>query len=698
MRSRVCPRDDRGSALVASLILVMVLVIGAAAFLSHTSTEVIQVKKNVASIRAFYHAEAGLNYAQAQLLRGWQLTSLSDPFHFLDQNTITSLPAQMLVGAGTPEEGQFDVQITNVSSPHTNARDVTVKSVGKFQEETRTVMATFCLEVNPPRVFDYAYFLNHCGWMEGMPSSFQMYGNVRSVGDFSFFNSSLHLNGNPEYKTVRGQTNYKDSGGVYSGASIVDALSLNGMGALPLNQYMNEDLNDNHSLDPGEDHNQNSRLTRPQPIPMPNLAEMDAYEEGAMAWRDGAGGSIKIEGAGEGGGDLLVSDAVYGDEADEQENLILWGTQENPIVVDGPVVVRGALIIKGYVKGQGSLFVRQNVYIPDNLIYVNPPVGRPNWNYYDHATPEERYSSWIEAVSQWRQENADKDGLGLFAGENVVIGDFLDDSWRSDVEAWLDHPANESAEPANGLDQVPNTNDVGENDGAWTVDRYSQEDIEKGLVPPGKTVGEVVPGLGEDVDSDALEDGRILLSDFDLPSPVESGYWGGWTPLGEGGSGDGNSGSSLRDLLRNLDRGEWRDLLRRLQDLRRQGGGQGGGMSLVDLLSELFSEEGGGPTTYLDFYNENGGDALDHIDAMICTSHATVANWGRNSEEVHLLGGIISRVAAIIFRNDGSCEWIHDERFTGGGENTRFLLTRAKKPIQVIHWSEVPKGYALSQN
>lgn len=657
VRSKVNPRGERGGALVASLIFVAVLVIGAAAFLSHTSTEVLQVRSSIASARAFYYAEAGLNYAQSQLLRGWKLSSPLTPFHFIDNSTITTLPAEMMVRAGTPDEGEFRAEIVNVSSPYAGARNVTVKSVGRFAGEARAVAATFCFEVKPGRVFNYGYFLGHCGWLEGMPATFKMYGNLRVSGHLSLFNSSAYLNGNPEYKWLRGQIQRKDSGGIYAGLSILDATFLNGMGALPVNQHMNEDLNRNWLLEANEDHNQDGSLTRPERLPMPNLGQMELYEEYSKSWNNGLGGSIKIEGAGQGGASLLVSDAVYGDSAGETGNLVLWGTEQNPILVDGPVAVRGALIIKGYLKGKGAVYIGQNAYIPDNLMYVNPPAGRPNWNYSDYATEEERYRTWMQAASQWRQENAAKDGIGLLARGSVVVGDFENITWRSEVESWLNNPANESSEAANGLDHIPNTNDLGENDGAWTVDRYTQEDLDNGLIPSGKSVGEIIPGSGEDVDGDAAEDFRLSLSDFDLPAAIDTTNWGGWTPLGNYGGGDGPG----------------------------KGGGKGKGRG----KGQGPSGEGSWPTSYADFFNPNGGDALDHIDGFIYSGHAAAANWGRYSPQVHLLGGIASRIEAIIFRNDGSAEWIHDERFTGGGEEYGFILPRVKTPIQIVHWAEV---------
>lgn len=630
--------SERGMVMPAALILGVALIIGAAAFLTHTSTEVVQTRKNIASVRAFCYAEAGLNYAQGQLLRGWQLATFAAPFHFIDHDTITTLPADMVLQAGTPEEGTFHVEIIDLSTPYKDARDVSVKSTGTYRGETRSVVATFCVELRPSRVFDYTYFLNHWGWTEGIPSRFKMNGNVRANGHFSFSRSSLYINGNPESRWVRGVTRYKDSGGIYSGFSITGASSLNGMGGLDVNQHMYEDLNENGLLDSGEDHNQDGKLTRPEHVPMPNLTEMSFYEDYARSWNDGAGSSIVIEGAGEGGTDLLVSDAVCGDDPGEKGNMVLWGTEENPIVIDGPVVVRGGLIIKGYMKGKGCLYVQGNTYIPDDLMYVNSPVGKPAWDYFDYSSPEQRYQAWLQAASVWRQANADKDGLGLFTRENIIIGDFRDSSWRGTVSNWLNNPANESAERANGLDHMPNTNDEGEGDSKWTVDYYTQEDLAAGLIPPGKSVGDVMPGSGEDIDGDGVQDNRIGINDFNLHPALKEKDWGGWTPI------------------------EWPP----------------------------------SGINYGQFLNANGGEYMDHIDALLYTNHATVGAWGKGSPEMRLLGGIVSRVEAIIIKNDGSADWTHDERFTGGGEEFGFLLPKVKSPVQIIYWGEVPDDYVLA--
>lgn len=53
------------------------------------------------------------------------------------------------------------------------------------------------------------------------------------------------------------------------------------------------------------------------------------------------------------------------------QSVILVGTYNNPITIDGKVAIDGDLIISGYVKGTGQLLVRGNIYIEGDLRYAD---------------------------------------------------------------------------------------------------------------------------------------------------------------------------------------------------------------------------------------------------------------------------------------------------------------------------------------
>jgi hypothetical protein len=54
-------------------------------------------------------------------------------------------------------------------------------------------------------------------------------------------------------------------------------------------------------------------------------------------------------------------------------NLILVGTVDDPIQINGSVAVNGDLVIKGPVKGDGKLHVRGNTYIIGDVTYADAP-------------------------------------------------------------------------------------------------------------------------------------------------------------------------------------------------------------------------------------------------------------------------------------------------------------------------------------
>lgn len=96
-------------------------------------------------------------------------------------------------------------------------------------------------------------------------------------------------------------------------------------------------------------------------------------------------------------------------------NVILSGTEANPIVIDGTIAIDGDLVINGYVKGQGSILVSGNVYVPTDLKYLD------GVSYLPGDTPGNPTGPRTFGVGQDGTKNA----LGLAAGGNIMLGDYL---------------------------------------------------------------------------------------------------------------------------------------------------------------------------------------------------------------------------------------------------------------------------------
>lgn len=99
-------------------------------------------------------------------------------------------------------------------------------------------------------------------------------------------------------------------------------------------------------------------------------------------------------------------------------NLILIGTFDNPINLDGDIFVKGDVIIKGYVQGQGGIYAGRNVYIAGDIIYKDLPA---NWPLKDDAQAVSAVANTPEATE-----------LRIAARSNIVVGDW---TYRNDSDS-----------------------------------------------------------------------------------------------------------------------------------------------------------------------------------------------------------------------------------------------------------------------
>ncbi|MCK5547472.1 MAG: hypothetical protein KAI64_00550, partial [Thermoplasmata archaeon] len=229
---------------------------------------------------------------------------------------------------------------------------------------------------------------------------------------------------------------------------------------------------------------------------------------------------------------------------------------------------------------------------------------------------------------------------GIFATENIILADFRDTTWIGEVSSWLNNSENESAEQANGLDHIPDTSDYSDGDGIWTVDRFTDQDAANGLIPDGMSVGDIIPGSGEDIDGDAVMDNTISINDYAFPATLKDKNWTNWIPI------------------------EW-----------------------LGADIEL---------NYGQFANANGPNNMNHVDGLLYTNNSLVGSLGKDQETVELYGGLISRVECLVINTPNSTgTLIHDERFTGGGSEFGFFLPKVKKAPQLVSWRETSTDYQL---
>lgn len=514
----------RGSALVGALVILLGIV-GLLFATSMTSTvDVEMARRSFDELRAKELAgaglERGLHFLQRRVNAN-RLDPLAGVTGLFENGESTAAPfVAEPVTSGSARVGAFSVSLTIVAQDATSVT-LALESTGYVPDAPANLPAgrevdgwyavreVVRYSLAPSHVFDYGYFINNWGWFYG--NTIYCKGNARSNGQFDVANYAPTIEGQPLYDEVAwngtsaGLSGYQDDngdglldgkdGGLWSGWDIVGAKNLKGNGGKASNQHDFQEK-----------------------IAMPNLSDLSMYEANATQQT----GSIKING-------VEVSDGVYGDEAGEKQNLYLVGTADKPIVIDGPVVVRGDVLISGVVTGQGAIYAGRNVYCPNSVSYKNPPSSKRPTDNSEAAT------------ETWLSSNWNKDFLGLFARENVVVGDHTNSTWRSYENSWMTNALNQSKEDA-GADQIPNTkagrdgvlgtadDDLLEGDGVFTVEHYTQADYEAGLIPDGKAVGDVVPGSGEDIDGDGAYDATVALSNLDFKDSLTASKWGGNIP------------------------------------------------------------------------------------------------------------------------------------------------------------------------
>lgn len=93
--------------------------------------------------------------------------------------------------------------------------------------------------------------------------------------------------------------------------------------------------------------------------------------------------------------------AQLANEGTYEGNLILVGTNDDPIVIENKVAINGDLVIKGQIKGRGQIMVSGNVYVVGDVTYADAP------------------GKFGEAADG--TENA----FALEAGGNILMGDYV---------------------------------------------------------------------------------------------------------------------------------------------------------------------------------------------------------------------------------------------------------------------------------
>ena len=94
----------------------------------------------------------------------------------------------------------------------------------------------------------------------------------------------------------------------------------------------------------------------------------------------------------------------------------------NPLQISGRVFFGGDVVVMGQVTGKGAIYSGRNIYIADDLYYVNPP------QLFDGSQASNAVMDFVSqnAASLATDPRMQGDQLALFAANNIVINDPYD--------------------------------------------------------------------------------------------------------------------------------------------------------------------------------------------------------------------------------------------------------------------------------
>ncbi len=414
--------SQKGVALIFLFMVMIVLSILFVAFMSRSISNNRASLSGKDSIQAEAMAEAGVDQAKRELYELFETYydaqgQSSNAFIWFDDlvtdptNKYSAIPTNAILSAVS--NASYTVEITDVDTTITVPKYVTFVSTAVVGDVTKRMTAIVSYSMSPSKVFDYSYFVNNYGWFWGGGITSQ--GDIRSNGNFSF-------NGNP---TVDGDV----YGSVNPSLGATGSISGNNKNktisqywtqaddtARPTNPTANpqdidgDGIAETFEYENGYDGSIDEYASQ-QLLEMPYLGDLTYYKSLAAS----KNGTIKQ------GGVTLVNGTYIG-------NVVLIGTDADPIEIDGPVVVTGDVLIKGKIKGQGTLYSGRNTHVLGDIEYVDGAA----WPKPD-TDP-----TGTDAL------NATKDFLGIAAKGNIIVGDYTRNDWKTNVRSYLKPPFTQS--------------------------------------------------------------------------------------------------------------------------------------------------------------------------------------------------------------------------------------------------------------
>lgn len=463
-------RKRRGATLLVALGAMFVLAIAAGSFIDSTNSALRVANRQRLDVQTTHVSEAGVQRVLLQLWRNFKSTQSFDDMVAACTGASYSTPKATQTGT-IPSIGTFAASVISFTQPlnaagqlDTYNRDIVIRAVGFIDknsngtldngEARKTIDVSARFSLKRSQVFDYQYFANNYGWMDGFNANdLIMNGDCRANGDFNFLNGSPTVNGSV-FASANSKLSPAAAGIVNTGpvkwnnATYAAAQATNqrmrqvfneaAHGAKGTTQYEGwrdfvYDTNGsvvNNQIDgsvigdvnglrswqrttQGTTPNYSVIDTRPtEEVIMPDLSDLNRYVSLSQSYIDSQ--AIFPNGTANPNFNTGASVYTWNTSTNSYQRIdtngvvtgsaALVGTATNPIKIHGPVTFTQDAVIKGYVQGQGTIYTGRNIHIVGSIRYKSPPDFRGS----DPTTVD--------------NNNSAKDMLGLAARGSVIMG------------------------------------------------------------------------------------------------------------------------------------------------------------------------------------------------------------------------------------------------------------------------------------
>lgn len=451
----------RGAALITTFIVLSIVSVAGIVYMN-SATQVFRTsRRQTLDIQTTHLCEAGVQMVLRSLWRPFKSSQRFTSFDASVAGCSENNPAATIAGT-LPGVGRFSAGVISVSTPDTYTRIVTIRAVGwidlnnngtiDVNEPQKVIDVTSSYQLSRSKVFDYTYFVNNYGWMDGFSeTTLAVNGDMRANGNFTITNGSPTVNGSiiasmneklsPAAEGVINGLPVKQTDAAYIAAHGSDPRSRQGynsgtMGAKGSGTYdawkddvyasqgsvLDGRLDGAIASDAGGSRawdrtstGQTATTTMLDTTPseeliMPDLSDLAYYQnlsstyvDNKATYADGTANPFFGQGAwvetwnGSAYTRLSTNGNITG-------SVTLIGTQTKPIRIHGPVTVSQDAVIKGWVRGQGTIYTGRNIHIVGSIIYSTPPDFRgTNKTTIDRA-------------------NEKADMLGLAARGSIIMG------------------------------------------------------------------------------------------------------------------------------------------------------------------------------------------------------------------------------------------------------------------------------------